>query len=96
MIEGLTAVLPVIVYVLLIIALVVVIVLGIKIIIVVDKVNAIVKDIEDRIESLRDIFRVVDMASSKLNYFGSRIIDGIISRINKILGASGKDEEDYE
>ena len=96
MIEGLTAILPVIIYVLLIIALVVVIVLGIKIIIIVDKVNAIVKDIEERIESLRDIFRIVETASNKLSFFGSRVIDGIISRINKILGASGKDEEDYE
>ena len=96
MIEALTAVLPVIIYLLLIVLLVVVIVLGIKTIIIVDKVSAIVKEVEDRVQSLKDVFRLVEMASSKLNYFGTRIIDSIISKINKIIGASGKDEEDYE
>jgi len=96
MIESLAAVLPVIIYLLLIVLLVVVIVLGIKIIIVIDKVNAIIKEIEDRVQALKDVFRLIETASSKVNYFGTRIIDGIISKINKIIGASGKDEDDYE
>ena len=96
MIEGLTEILPVIIYLLLIVLLVVVIVLGIKFIIIVDKVNAIVKEIEERIASVREVFRIIETASNKVSYFGTRVIDTVISKFNKIIGASGKDEDDYE
>ena len=97
MIETLGVVLPIIIYLLLIVLLVVVIVLGIKIIITIDRVNAVITDIQEKINSLNNVFQLVDMASNKLGYFSSKLLDTVISAINKVLGVGRKDEDDdYE
>ena len=93
--EALATVLPIIIYFLLIALLVVVIILGIKIIITIDKVNAIVEDLRNKVESLNGMFKIVNFASDKLSYLGTKVTDSFLALVNKIFGLSGKDDDDY-
>ena len=93
--EALTAILPIIIYFLLIILLIVVIILGVKIIITLDKVNEIVNDVREKVEALNGIFKVVNMVSDKVNYLSTRVIDTVISGLNKIFGLKNERDDDY-
>ena len=97
MVEALNAVLPIFVYILLIGLLVVGIILGIKLIITIDKVNNIMDDVEEKIESLNGLFRIINGVSDKFNFLSSKIADTVVSLISK-LGNHGKrkDDDDYE
>ena len=98
MIEGLNTILPIIIYFLLIILIIIVIVLGIKLIITVDKVNAVITDLENKIASLNSIFKFADKLSDNVGKLGIRIIDRVTATVSKVLGVrSGKDDDDdYE
>ena len=92
--EGLATVLPIIIYFLLIILLVVGIILGIKIIITIDKVNVVVDDLTKKIKTLGGVFNLVDAATNKVGYLTSKVIDGVMSVVNKIIGLRKRKEED--
>lgn len=94
--EALGAVLPIIIYILLIILLIIGIILGIKLIITIDKVNDIVDDVMEKVESLNGIFKVFNFASAKLGMLSTKVVDAIMSFINKLMGLkNGKEDEDY-
>ena len=94
--EALNVVLPIIIYLLLIVLLVVVIVLGIKLIITIDKVNAIVNDVQEKVAALNSLFKLAQSATDKLSSISSRLLDTIFSAINKVLGVRKDEEDDYE
>ncbi len=95
--EALGVILPIVVYFLLIILLVIVIILGIKLIITLDKINKVADNIQEKIDSLNHVFGLVNFASEKLGYLSNKIIDSVLSVVNKIFGLkNGKDDdEDY-
>ena len=97
--EFMAEVLPIIIYILLIILLVIGIILGIKLIITIDKVNYIVDDITEKVESLDSFFKIINMANNKFNLVTTKISDWIMTLIGKIplFNKKGKEEEeDYE
>lgn len=96
--EALGTILPIIIYILLIILLIIGIILGIKFIITMDKLNDIVDDVSEKIESLNGIFKIFNFASEKINILSSHIIDSVMSVINKITGLKKRkdDEDEYE
>src|SRR5574344_928943 len=96
--ESFGTVLPIIIYILLIMLLIIGIILGIKLIITIDKVNDIVDDLEEKMGSLNNIFKVINFTSNKLGLLSSKVIDAVTSFINKLIGVrNGKeDEDDYE
>lgn len=97
MIESLNAVLPIFVYLLLIALLVVGIILGIKLIITLDKVNEIVDDVKDKVDSLNSVFRVINGIGDKFTLLSSKVTDTVVSLISKIGNSRRrKDEDDYE
>ena len=98
MIEALNAILPIIIYFLLILLLIVVIVLGIKFIITIDRINSIIEDVQEKVESLNTIFKVATKTADKVSYFGSKVVDSVIGMLNKVLGVKNRkdDDEDYE
>ena len=82
---------------LLVVLLIIVIILGIKLIITLDKVNNIVDNLKEKVDALNGMFKIVNFASEKINYFSTKVIDTVVSFVNKIFGLSGKDDdEDYE
>ena len=95
MIETLSTILPIIIYFLLIIFLIIVIVLGIKIIITVDMVNEIIKDVQRKIGALDNVFKVMSSAADKISGIGSKVIDTVMGMVNRVIGVTRKDDDDY-
>ena len=77
--------LPIIVYLLLIILIVVGIVLGIKLIISLDKVEKILNDVNEKIESVSPLFNALGMVSSKVGGVIETLIESLESLILKLF-----------
>jgi len=91
--------LPIIIYILLIIILIIGIILGIKSIITINKVEKVVDDVNEKVESLNGLFQIVDFTTDKLVTITDRIVDGVSSLASKIFFRKKvkkirKDEED--
>ena len=71
--------LPIIIYILLIILLVIGIILGIKSIITINKVEKVVDDVNEKVESLNGLFQIVDFTTDKLVSITDKVIDGVSS-----------------
>lgn len=90
----LDAFLPIIIYILLIVLIILLIVIAIKIIKAMNKVQIIVDNVNDKVESLNNFFHVIDGVSSKINLLGDRFINFIVSIFNKIFKKKEKGKED--
>ena len=77
--------LPIIIYVLLIVLLVVGIILGIKSIITINKVEKVVDDVNEKVESLKGFFQIVDFTTDKIVTMTDRIVDAVSSVVSKIF-----------
>ena len=87
-------ILPMMVYILLIILLVILIVLGIKLIFVVDKTDKLLADVQEKVDSFNGVFKVIDIASEKINLGVSCMVDGIVSFVSKFF--KKRKDNDYE
>lgn len=86
--------LPIIIYILLIILIITCICLLVKAIKIADKVNLLLLDVENKIQSLDTFFKVIDFTTEKINAIGERIIDAVVSLFGKLFHR--KEKEDYE
>jgi uncharacterized protein YoxC len=77
--------LPIIIYILLIIILIIGIILGIKSIITINKVEKVVDDVNEKVESLNGIFRIVDFTTDKLVTLTDRVVDGVSGFASKLF-----------
>ena len=98
--EFLLTFLPVVIYFLIIDILVIGIIFGIKAIKTMDKVDKIVDDVNEKMESLNSVFNIIDFASEKIASFSDKVIDVVSSLISKLWFNKSKknimEEEDYE
>lgn len=93
--EGLSVVLPIVIYILLIVLIVVLIVIALKVIAVMNRVDRIVENVDDKVNSLNGIFNIIDSASFKLNNVYSKVISGVSSAVDKVFfSKESEDEED--
>ena len=60
---------PIIIYILLIIILIIGIILGIKSIITINKVEKVVDDVNEKVESLNGVFQIIDFTTDKLDNY---------------------------
>ncbi len=75
-------ILPIVVYAFLIIFLIVGIILGIRTIIVMNKVEKIIDDVNEKIETLNPLFNIVDFAVDRVSSLSDTLVDffaGILS-----------------
>ena len=86
--------LPIIIYVLLIILLIIGIILGIKSIITINKVEKVVDDVSEKVESLNGLFQIVDFTTDKLVSITDKVIDGVSSLASKLFFRKKKNKED--
>lgn len=86
--------LPIIIYILLIILLVIGIILGIKSIITINKVEKVVDDVNEKVESLNGLFQIVDFTTDKLVSITDKVIDGVSSLASKLFFRKKKNKED--
>lgn len=83
--EYLQVILPIIIYFLLIIILVVGIILGIKFIKTVTKIEKVVDDVNDKVESLNGFFHVLDFTTDKIVALTDTIVDKVSMFISKLF-----------
>ena len=88
---------PIVIYVLLIIFLIIGIILGIKSIITINKVEKVVDDVNEKVESLNGLFQIVDFTADKLVSITDKVVDGVSTLASKLFFRKKKNkEEDME
>lgn len=87
--EALSQILPIVIYILLIGLLIIGIIIGIKLIITMNKVERIVDNVENKVNSLNSVFNIIEIASGKITGVYERIIDFVSSIIDKLFIGKG-------
>lgn len=88
--------LPIIIYVLLIILLIIGIILGIKSIITINKVEKVVDDVNEKVESLNGLFQIVDFTTDKLVSITDKVVDGISQIASRLFLRKRNKKEEKE
>ncbi len=87
--------LPLVIYILLIILLVIGIVLGVKTIITMTKVEKVVDNVNEKVESLNGIFSFIDFTTDKIAGFTDRVVELVGNLFNKFfLKSKGKKDSE--
>lgn len=77
--------LPIIIYILLIIFLIIGIIIGIRLILTLDKVDKVVDDVNNKVQTLNGFFHIIDYTTDKLVFATDKVVDGVTNIFNKIL-----------
>ena len=77
--------LPIIIYILLIIILIIGIILGVKSVITINKVEKVVDDVSEKVESLNNVFQIIDFTTDKIVTLSDKLVDGITSIASKLF-----------
>lgn len=95
--EYLQTVLPIIIYFLLIIILIVGIILGIRFIRTMTKIEKVVDDVNQKVESLNGLFRIIDFTTDKIVGLTDTIVEKLSLLVSKLFfGKSKKRKEEEE
>lgn len=86
--------LPIVVYILLIVVLIVSIILGIKFIITMNKVEKVVDDVNEKVQSLNGFFSLIDFTTDKIALFSDKLVNILSSGISKIFGLFGSKKKE--
>lgn len=92
LLEYLNQILPIIIYILLIILLVLLIIIILRAMKTVQKIDTVVENVNEKVNSLNTFFGIIDLTTDKLTIMGSRIIDLISNFISKVF-KKNKDEK---
>lgn len=76
--------LPLVIYILLIIFLIIGIILGVKFIMTLDKIEKVVEDVNDKVQTLNGFFHIIDYTTDKIAFATDKVVDGIASIFHKI------------
>ena len=96
MISFLQTFLPIVIYFLLIILLIVGIILGIRSIQTLNKVDKVVDDVNDKVQSLNGFFNLVDFTTDKIVSLTDRVVDGVSGFLGTLFGGRNKKRNDEE
>lgn len=95
--EFLQIFLPIVIYFLLIIILIVGIILGIKFIRTTTKIEKVVDDVNDKVQSLNGLFSIIDFTTDKIVGLTDKLVDKISLLISKLFFRRNKErKEDKE
>lgn len=99
MIEFLNVALPIVLYIVAIIVLIIMMVLGIKLIGILDKVDRVVDNIEDKVNSLNVAFSLIDKTTDSLVNIGNTVVGAVSSLASKVFNKKkfrDEEEDNYE
>lgn len=83
--EFLQEFLPIVIYILLIIILIIGIILGIKSIITLNKVERVVDDVNEKVQTLNGFFHIIDYTTDKIALATDKVVDGISNFVGRIF-----------
>ena len=69
------------------------IILTIKLIMSIDRINAILDDVEDKMKTIDEVFSVVDKITDSVSLMSDRIVDGLAGIISKIFTTKKKTKQ---
>lgn len=96
MMEFLQNFLPILIYFLLIIILIVGIILGIKFIRTLTKVEKVVDDVNEKVQSLNGFFHVIDFATDKIVSLSDKVVEGVSHLVSKLFFSRKKKSKNIE
>lgn len=82
--------LQIVLYVLGSILLLTLIILVVKLIVSIDRVNAILDDVEDKMKTVDGIFALIDKLTDSVSLVSDRIVDGLAGLISKVFTSKKK------
>jgi uncharacterized protein YoxC len=85
--------LPIVIYLLLIIVLIIGIILGIKTIITLNKVEHVVDNVNDKVQTLNGFFHIIDFTTDKIALATDKVVEGITNFVTKLLFSKKKNKE---
>ena len=91
--EALQLTLPIVIYFLLIILLIIGIVLGIKLITTMNKVDKIIDDVNEKLDSVSEVFNIIDFVTGKMSVISETIIGAITTAVSRIFKKFNKESE---
>ena len=94
MVSFLQTALPIIIYFLLIILIIIGIILGVRAIQTLNKVDKVVDDVNDKVQTLNGFFNLVDFATDKVVSITDKVVDGVSGLIGNIFKKKDKDEDE--
>lgn len=86
--------LPIIIYLLLIVVLVILMILGLQSISALKKVNKVVDDVNNKVESLNGIFSLIDYTADMLSSLSDKLVDGVSGLFVKLFNRKKKKEDE--
>jgi len=102
MMEYLSQILPIIIYILLIALIILLIIVSAKAIKALDKFQVVVDDADKKLKSLDGVFDFIDVATDRVSFLSDRVINVIVNAVEKVFRSSKKskkietEEEDDE
>ena len=93
MISTLQTVLPIVIYFLLIILIIVGIILGVRSIQTLNKVDKVVDDVNDKVQSLNGIFNLIDFTTDKIVSVTDKVVEGVSGLIGCLFSRKSKKKE---
>lgn len=94
--ETLTVSLPVLIYFLLIILLIICIILGIRFIITMKKIENMVDDINNKVQSLNGFFNIIDFATDKVSSVIDVVVNFVTNKISWLFKKKKKEESEID
>ncbi len=82
--------LPIVIYILLIIFLIIGIILGVKFIITLSKVEKVVEDVKEKVQTLNGFFHIIDYTTDKIAFATDKVVDGVSTLFNKLFFSKKK------
>ena len=96
MLSFLQVFLPIVIYFLFIILLIIGIILGIRAIQTINKVDRVVEDVNEKVQSLNGFFNIIDFTTDKIVSITDKVVEGISGLIGSVFKRkhTSKDEEE--
>ena len=93
MISFLQTFLPIVIYFLLIILIIIGIILGIRAIQTLNKVDRVVEDVNDKVQSLNGFFNLIDFTTDKIVSVTDRVVEGVSGLIGNFFSKKRKNKD---
>jgi len=90
--ETLSTVMPIILCALTSILVIVLIILGIRLLMTLDKVDAVIDDVEKKVKSLNGFFSIIDTVTDKVSFLSDKVVDIVSGFFTKILSSKKKEK----
>ena len=90
MMEYLSQLLPIIIYILLIALIILLIIISVKTIKALDKVHLVVDNVDKKVKTLDGVFEFIDTATDKVSFLSDRVINLLVNAVDRVFKSSKK------